>query len=49
MTKLLDRALAKARQLPDDAQDALAIALRSMADAESPIVAMDEETRAAIR
>jgi hypothetical protein len=43
MTKLLDKAIAKARQLPEEDQDAVALAMLAMADA-SPIVALDVAT-----
>jgi predicted transcriptional regulator len=49
MTKLLDQAIARVRQLPDDDQDTLAIALLSMAEAGAGVPALDDETRAAIR
>ena len=49
MTKLLEQAVARVRALPEDDQDALAIALLSMADAESPLAELDEKTRGAIR
>jgi len=48
MTKLLDKAIAKVRELPAEDQDAIAVTVLSMAE-ETPIVALDEETRAAIR
>jgi predicted transcriptional regulator len=48
MTKLLEKAIAKARELSAEDQDALAVAMLAMAQ-ETPIVALDEETRAAIR
>ena len=48
MTKLLEKAIAKARELPAEDQDTVAVALLSMAE-ETPVVALDEETRAAIR
>ena len=48
MTKLLDKAIAKARELPAEDQDAVAVAMLAMTE-ETPIVALDEETRAAIR
>jgi len=47
MTKLLDQAIARARTLPDDDQDAVALAILSMAD--TMIEPLDDETRAAIR
>ena len=49
MTKLLEEAVAKVRDLPDGDQDALAVAMLSMAETEAPVIAMDEQTRAAIR
>jgi predicted transcriptional regulator len=48
MTKLLDKAIAQARQLPAEDQDAVALAMLAMVDA-SPIVALDDETREALR
>ncbi|HEY7301790.1 MAG TPA: hypothetical protein VH684_28195 [Xanthobacteraceae bacterium] len=48
MTKLLEKAIATARELPAEDQDAVAVAMLSMAD-EIPVLALDEETRAAIR
>jgi predicted transcriptional regulator len=36
------------RELPDEDQDALAIVLLSMADAERPVTELDDKTRAAI-
>jgi len=48
MTKLLDKAIARARELPPEDQDAVAVAMLAMVDA-SPIVELDEETREAIR
>ena len=47
ITKLLDQAIARARTLPDDDQDAVALAILSMAD--TMIEPLDDETRAAIR
>ncbi|HLA21551.1 MAG TPA: hypothetical protein VJZ74_08835 [Pseudolabrys sp.] len=47
ITKLLDQAIARARTLPDDDQDAVALAILSMAD--TVIEPLDDETRAAIR
>jgi predicted transcriptional regulator len=47
MTKLLEKAIERVRELPAEDQDTVAVALLSMAD-ESP-VALDDETRAAIR
>jgi predicted transcriptional regulator len=48
MTKLLEKAIAKARELPAEDQDAVAVTVLAMAE-ETPIVALDDETRAAIR
>ena len=48
MTKLLENAIAKVRELPAEDQDAVALAMLSMAE-ETPVVALDDETRAAIR
>jgi predicted transcriptional regulator len=49
MTKLLEKAIAKVRELPEDAQDALAAALLAMTGEEAPNVRLDEATRAAVR
>jgi predicted transcriptional regulator len=50
MTKLLEQAIAKARELPPEEQDLLAAVLLSMAEARTGrIPDLDEETRAAIR
>jgi predicted transcriptional regulator len=49
MTKLLEKAIAKVRKLPEDAQDALAAALLAMTGEEAPNVRLDEATRAAVR
>jgi hypothetical protein len=49
MTKLLEQAIAKVRTLPDDEQDALALAMLSMTEADAAAVPLDDETRAAIR
>jgi predicted transcriptional regulator len=48
MTKLLENAIARIRELPAEDQDAVAVAMLSMAE-ETPVVALDDETRAAIR
>jgi predicted transcriptional regulator len=48
MTKLLQKAIEKARELPAEDQDTVAVAVLSMTE-ETAIVALDEETRAAIR
>jgi predicted transcriptional regulator len=47
MTKLLEQAIAKARTLPDEDQDALALVI--LTDLDAVIEPLDEETRAAIR
>jgi predicted transcriptional regulator len=49
MTNLLDKAIAKARELPDEDRDVVAVAVLTMADQGSPIAPMDEDTWAAIR
>ena len=49
MTKLLEQAIAKVRELPAEDQDTLAVVLLSMAADGSAIPPLDEETRAAIR
>jgi predicted transcriptional regulator len=48
MTKLFERAIEKVRGLSAEDQDAVAVAVLSMAE-ETPVVALDDETRAAIR
>jgi predicted transcriptional regulator len=48
VTKLLEEALARARQLPDEDQDALAVVLLSISDSLAADE-MDDETRAALR
>ena len=49
MTKLLDQAIAKVRSLSDEDQDALAVAMLSLAETEALAIKMDERTRSAIR
>jgi hypothetical protein len=49
MTKLLEKAIAKARELPEEDQDAVAIAMLTMTEQGSPILPLDDEMRAAIR
>ena len=49
MSKLLDKAIAKARQLPEDEQDALAAVMLLMAEADASGVPLDRDTEAAIR
>jgi hypothetical protein len=48
MTKLLEKAFAKARELPEDEQDSVATMLLSMTSDDSQIEPIDDETRAAI-
>ena len=48
MTKLLEKAIAKVRELPTDEQDEIALAILSMADADARAYPLDDETRAAI-
>jgi predicted transcriptional regulator len=47
MTKLLEKAIEKVRELPAEDQDTVAVAVLSMTE-ETP-VALDDETRVAIR
>jgi predicted transcriptional regulator len=49
MTKLLEKAIAKVQKFADEDQDTFAIALLSLAGEETPIVQLDDETRAAVR
>jgi len=49
MTKLLEQAFAKARELPPEDQDTLAAILLAMTDDGAGIVPLDDEARAAIR
>ena len=49
MTKLLEQAIAKARELPEEEQDALAAVMLSIADADASSFPLDHETTAAIR
>jgi predicted transcriptional regulator len=48
MTKLLEKAFAKARELPAEDQDSIAIMLLSMTVDDPDIDPIDDETRAAI-
>jgi predicted transcriptional regulator len=48
MTKLLERAIQKVRELSDQDQDALANALLSMTGEETAVVHLDDETRVAV-
>lgn len=50
MTTLLDQAIARTRDLPEDDQDGLAIVLLSILDADGIAApGLDDETRSAIR
>ena len=48
MTKLLEQAIAKVRELPEDEQDTLATVIL-MADADASGLPLDQATEAAIR
>jgi predicted transcriptional regulator len=48
MTKLLDQAIARVRELPSEDQDAIAIALLSLAGESTAVVNLDDDTRAAV-
>ena len=48
MTKLLEQAIARVRELPEDDQDALANALLFLTGESGPVIHLDEETRAAV-
>ena len=49
MTSLLEKAIAKVLELPEEDQDAFALILLTMAGEETEIVHLDDETRAAVR
>lgn len=49
MTKLLEKAIAQARTLPPEQQDALAAVVLAMTDERAGIVPLDDEARTAIR
>jgi len=49
MTKLLEKAIDKVRELPEDEQEAVAAVMLQMAGGDAPVVRLDDETRAAIR
>jgi predicted transcriptional regulator len=49
MTKMLDEAIKKVRELPDSAQDDAAEMLFSVAAKQGEPIRLDEETRAAVR
>jgi hypothetical protein len=48
MTKLLDQAIAKVRELPEADQDAIAVAVLSMTTADASTFPIDAQTRAGI-
>lgn len=48
MTRLLDRAIARVRDLPEQEQDALAVLLLSLAEGDASTAPLDARTRAAI-
>jgi predicted transcriptional regulator len=48
MTKLLEQAIARVRELPEDDQDALANALLFLTGESGPVIHLDEVTRAAV-
>jgi predicted transcriptional regulator len=48
MTKLLERAIAKVRELPAEDQDTVAVAVLSMTGEDMPVVSLDDETRGAV-
>jgi len=49
MTKLLEQAIAKVRELPEDEQNTLAAVMLSLADADASTFPIDEATEEAIR
>jgi hypothetical protein len=49
MTKLLEAAIEKVRELPPKDQDHVALALLTLAGEDTPLIPLDEETSAAIR
>ncbi len=49
MTKLLEQAIAKARELSEEEQDSLAAMILSIAESDASRVALDQATEAAIR
>jgi hypothetical protein len=49
MSKLLEQAIDKVRELPDEDQEAVAAVMLTMAGVEAPLVGLDEVTRAAVR
>jgi predicted transcriptional regulator len=49
MTKMLEEAIAKVRELPAEDQDTVAVAILSMTGEDTLIIHLDDETRAAVR
>jgi hypothetical protein len=49
MTKLLEEAIEKVRELPAKDQNNVALALLTLAGEDTPLIPLDDETRAAIR
>jgi hypothetical protein len=49
MTKLLETAIEKVRELPAKDQDNVAMALLTLTGEDTPLIPLDEETRAAVR
>jgi predicted transcriptional regulator len=49
MTKMLDEAIKKVRELPDAVQDEAAEMLFSVAAKQGELIRLDDETRAAVR
>jgi len=48
-TKLLEQAIDKVRELPEDEQEAVTAVMLQMAGADAPPVQLDDETRKAVR
>jgi hypothetical protein len=48
MTKLLEQAIAKARQLSEEEQDTLALTIIALAESDASLAPIDDDTRAAI-
>jgi predicted transcriptional regulator len=49
MIKLLEDAITKVRELPDEDQEAVAAVMLAMTGVDSPIARLDDATRAAVR
>lgn len=49
MTKLLEEAIAKVRELPDEGQDEAAEILLALAARQREPISLDDDTRAAVR